>query len=169
MEGGHAEVIPKAKGARTTPSVVAFTEDGQRLVGQVARRQAILNPEATIYSAKRFIGRKYAPEEISARGLEAWRDGRLQRARPQRRGRLRRRAAALRRRAGRRPARGLTDRERTVLRGRYGLGGAPQTLRHLANGLGVSAERVRQIEESALQTLRTVLVSTARRPAPAIR
>jgi molecular chaperone DnaK len=59
MEGGQAEVIPNAEGGRTTPSVVAFTEDGQRLVGQVAKRQAILNPEATIYSAKRFIGRKW--------------------------------------------------------------------------------------------------------------
>ena len=59
MEGGQAEVIPNAEGARVTPSVVAFTEDGQRLVGQVAKRQAILNPEATIYSAKRFIGRKW--------------------------------------------------------------------------------------------------------------
>src|SRR4051812_17387598 len=59
MEGGHAEVIPNAEGSRTTPSVVAFSDDGQRLVGQVARRQAILNPEATIYSAKRFIGRKW--------------------------------------------------------------------------------------------------------------
>jgi molecular chaperone DnaK len=59
MEGGEAEVIPSAEGARVTPSVVAFTEDGQRLVGQVAKRQAILNPEATIYSAKRFIGRKW--------------------------------------------------------------------------------------------------------------
>jgi molecular chaperone DnaK len=59
MEGGYAEVIPNAEGLRTTPSVVAFTEDGQRLVGQVARRQAILNPEATVYSTKRFIGRKW--------------------------------------------------------------------------------------------------------------
>ena len=59
MEGGQAEVIPNAEGARTTPSVVAFTDDGQRLVGQVARRQAILNPEATVYSTKRFIGRKW--------------------------------------------------------------------------------------------------------------
>jgi molecular chaperone DnaK len=59
MEGGQAEVIPNAEGQRTTPSVVAFTEDGQRIVGQVARRQAILNPDATIYSAKRFIGRKW--------------------------------------------------------------------------------------------------------------
>src|SRR4051794_7397122 len=59
LEGGQAEVIPNAEGGRTTPSVVAFTDDGQRLVGQVAKRQAILNPEATIYSAKRFIGRKW--------------------------------------------------------------------------------------------------------------
>jgi molecular chaperone DnaK len=59
MEGGQAEVIPNAEGARTTPSVVAFTEDGQRLVGQVAKRQAILNPEATIYSIKRFMGRRW--------------------------------------------------------------------------------------------------------------
>src|SRR5579875_2614929 len=59
MEGGRAEVIPNAEGGRTTPSVVAFTEDGQRLVGQVAKRQAILNPQATIYSAKRFIGRRW--------------------------------------------------------------------------------------------------------------
>jgi molecular chaperone DnaK len=62
MEGGQVEVIPNAEGGRVTPSVVAFTEDGQRLVGQVARRQSILNPEATIYSAKRFIGRRW--EEI---------------------------------------------------------------------------------------------------------
>jgi molecular chaperone DnaK len=59
MEGGTAEVVPNAEGARTTPSVVAFTEDGQRLVGQVAKRQAILNSEATVYSVKRFIGRKW--------------------------------------------------------------------------------------------------------------
>lgn len=59
MEGGQAEVIPNSEGARTTPSVVAFTDDGERLVGQVAKRQAILNPEATVYSAKRFIGRKW--------------------------------------------------------------------------------------------------------------
>jgi molecular chaperone DnaK len=59
MEGGQAEVIPNAEGGRTTPSVVAFTEDGQRLVGQVAKRQTILNPEATVYSAKRFIGRTW--------------------------------------------------------------------------------------------------------------
>src|SRR4051812_42554693 len=59
MEGGRAEVIPNAEGGRTTPSVMAFTDDGQRLVGQVAKRQAILNPQATVYSAKRFVGRKW--------------------------------------------------------------------------------------------------------------
>ncbi len=58
-ENGSATVIANSEGARTTPSVVAYTEDGQRLVGQIARRQAILNPLATIYSAKRFIGRKW--------------------------------------------------------------------------------------------------------------
>ncbi len=67
MEGGHAEVIPNAEGARVTPSVVAFTEDGQRLVGQVAKRQAILNPEATIYSAKRFIGRRWGEVDEEAK------------------------------------------------------------------------------------------------------
>src|ERR1700726_3731656 len=67
MEGGQAEVIPNAEGGRTTPSVVAFTDDGQRLVGQVAKRQAILNPEATIYSAKRFIGRKWGEVDEEAK------------------------------------------------------------------------------------------------------
>jgi molecular chaperone DnaK len=69
MERGEAEVIPNAEGQRTTPSVVAFTDDGQRLVGQVARRQAILNPEATIYSAKRFIGRRFDEIEEEAKGV----------------------------------------------------------------------------------------------------
>jgi molecular chaperone DnaK len=58
-QAGQPTVIPNAEGARTTPSVVAFTEQGERLVGQLARRQAILNPKGTIYSAKRFIGRHY--------------------------------------------------------------------------------------------------------------
>src|SRR3954451_7910694 len=59
MEGGQPTVIPNAEGSRTTPSVVGFTENGERLVGQVARRQAILNPKGTISSAKRFVGRRY--------------------------------------------------------------------------------------------------------------
>src|SRR6266849_3324531 len=58
-EQGKPAVIPNAEGSRTTPSVVAFTPQGERLVGQLARRQAILNPKGTIYSAKRFIGRRY--------------------------------------------------------------------------------------------------------------
>ena len=67
MEAGQAEVIPNAEGSRTTPSVVAFTDDGQRLVGQVAKRQAILNPEATVYSTKRFIGRKWGEVDEEAK------------------------------------------------------------------------------------------------------
>src|SRR5438309_4433376 len=59
LEGGQPTVIPNAEGSRTTPSVVAFTEQGDRLVGQLARRQAILNPKGTITSVKRFIGRRY--------------------------------------------------------------------------------------------------------------
>jgi molecular chaperone DnaK len=58
-ENGKPTVIPNAEGSRTTPSVVAFTPQGERLVGQLARRQAILNPKGTIYSAKRFIGRRF--------------------------------------------------------------------------------------------------------------
>ena len=59
IEGGQPQVIPNAEGNRTTPSVVAFLDSGERLVGQMARRQAILNPKGTLYSPKRFIGRKY--------------------------------------------------------------------------------------------------------------
>ncbi len=59
MEGGEPKVIPNEEGGRTTPSVVAFTKGGERLVGQVAKRQAITNPESTIYSIKRFMGRRY--------------------------------------------------------------------------------------------------------------
>ncbi|WP_329138418.1 molecular chaperone DnaK [Streptomyces sp. NBC_01476] len=62
-EGGEPSVVPNSEGARTTPSVVAFSDDGERLVGQLARRQSILNPKGTITSAKRFIGRRY--DEIS--------------------------------------------------------------------------------------------------------
>jgi molecular chaperone DnaK len=60
MEGGSPVVIANEEGGRTTPSVVAYTKDGERLVGQVAKRQAITNPERTIYSIKRFMGRKYS-------------------------------------------------------------------------------------------------------------
>ncbi|WP_413294613.1 molecular chaperone DnaK [Bdellovibrio sp. HCB185ZH] len=63
MEGGEAKVLVNEEGARTTPSVVAYTKDGDRLVGQIAKRQAVTNPENTIYSAKRFIGRRF--EEIA--------------------------------------------------------------------------------------------------------
>jgi molecular chaperone DnaK len=60
LEGGEPTVIPNAEGGRTTPSAVAFTKDGQRLVGAPAKRQAITNPENTVFSIKRFMGRKYA-------------------------------------------------------------------------------------------------------------
>ncbi|MGH7475392.1 MAG: molecular chaperone DnaK [Longimicrobiales bacterium] len=63
MEGGDPVVIPNAEGGRTTPSVVAFTKDGERLVGQVARRQAITNPRNTVFSIKRFMGRKCSEVE----------------------------------------------------------------------------------------------------------
>ncbi|MEX0879419.1 MAG: molecular chaperone DnaK [Thermoanaerobaculia bacterium] len=60
MEGGDPVVIPNAEGNRTTPSVVAFTKSGERLVGQVAKRQAVTNPENTVFSIKRFMGRKFS-------------------------------------------------------------------------------------------------------------
>jgi molecular chaperone DnaK len=68
VEGGQPTVIPNAEGSRTTPSVVAFLDHGERLVGQLARRQAILNPKGTITSAKRFIGRRFdeVQSEINA-------------------------------------------------------------------------------------------------------
>jgi len=59
LEGGEPKVIPNEEGARTTPSIVAFSKSGERLVGQVAKRQAITNPENTIFSIKRFMGRRY--------------------------------------------------------------------------------------------------------------
>src|ERR687898_1727812 len=59
MEGGEPVVITNSEGGRTTPSVVAFAKDGNRLVGQVAKRQAVTNPENTLFSIKRFMGRKF--------------------------------------------------------------------------------------------------------------
>ena len=79
MEGGEAVVIPNAEGNRTTPSVVAFSKDGERMVGQVAKRQAITNPDRTVISIKREMGsdykvnidgKKYTPQEISAMILQ---------------------------------------------------------------------------------------------------
>ena len=78
-EGGEPVVIPNPEGARTTPSVVAFSKDGERLVGQVAKRQAITNPDRTVISIKREMGtdykvtiddKKYTPQEISAMILQ---------------------------------------------------------------------------------------------------
>src|SRR5437016_9192346 len=63
MEGGEPVVIANQEGGRTTPSVVAFTKTGERLVGQVAKRQAVTNAENTVYSIKRFMGRRY--EEVN--------------------------------------------------------------------------------------------------------
>src|SRR5947207_3430098 len=59
MQGGEPVVIPNQEGGRTTPSVVVITKTGERLVGQVAKRQAVTNPENTVYSIKRFMGRRY--------------------------------------------------------------------------------------------------------------
>src|SRR5678810_909868 len=59
MEGGEPAVVVNQEGGRTTPSVVGFTKDGERLVGQVAKRQAVTNPDNTVFSVKRFMGRRY--------------------------------------------------------------------------------------------------------------
>ncbi|MBP3637358.1 MAG: Hsp70 family protein, partial [Clostridia bacterium] len=79
MEGGQPMVITNAEGARTTPSVVAFTKDGERLIGQVAKRQAVTNPDRTVISIKREMGtgykvnidgKTYTPQDISAMVLQ---------------------------------------------------------------------------------------------------
>jgi molecular chaperone DnaK len=77
MEGGEPKVIPNEEGNRTTPSVVAFTKTGERLVGQVAKRQAITNPENTIFSIKRFMGRRYdeVTDEMKMVPYKVERDG----------------------------------------------------------------------------------------------
>src|SRR5262245_22916255 len=72
MEGGKPTVIANAEGGRTTPSVVAFSKSGERLVGQLARRQAVLNPTNTVYSIKRFMGRHFQ-EVDSERKLVSYR------------------------------------------------------------------------------------------------
>ena len=64
MEGGEPQVIPNAEGARTTPSVVAVSKDGERLVGAIAKRQAVTNPDSTVYSVKRLMGRKFDDAEV---------------------------------------------------------------------------------------------------------
>ena len=64
MEGGEPVVVSNAEGGRTTPSVVAFTKSGERLVGQAAKRQAVVNPKNTVYSIKRFMGSKYDEVEL---------------------------------------------------------------------------------------------------------
>src|SRR5881409_248117 len=69
MEGGKPTVIVNSEGSRLTPSVVAFTKNGERLVGQLAKRQAVLNPENTIYSAKRFIGRRFSEVQSEIRNV----------------------------------------------------------------------------------------------------
>ena len=66
VEGDQPVVIPNQEGSRTTPSTVAFTQDGELLVGQIAKRQAITNPENTVFAAKRLIGRKVDSEEVQA-------------------------------------------------------------------------------------------------------
>ncbi|MFN5928443.1 MAG: Hsp70 family protein, partial [Roseiflexaceae bacterium] len=64
IEGGEPTIIPNAEGQRLTPSVLAFSKSGERLVGQVAKRQAVVNPEQTVFSAKRFMGRKLSDATV---------------------------------------------------------------------------------------------------------
>ena len=79
MEGGQATVITSEEGSRTTPSVVSFTEEGERLVGAIAKRQAVSNPTGTVYSIKRFMGRRVgevseAPDRAGSSTPELTRD-----------------------------------------------------------------------------------------------
>src|SRR5690349_18799550 len=64
MDGKEAKIIENAEGARTTPSMIAFTKEGERLVGQPAKRQAVTNPENTLYAVKRLMGRRYDDAEV---------------------------------------------------------------------------------------------------------
>src|ERR1700751_3995936 len=64
LEGGEPKVIPNAEGANTTPSIVAFTNTGEKLVGQAAKRQALPNPDRTVFESKRLIGRKFNSKEV---------------------------------------------------------------------------------------------------------
>jgi molecular chaperone DnaK len=64
MEGGEPQVIPNAEGSRTTPSMVGFTDQGEKLVGQIAKRQAVTNPERTVFAAKRLLGRRFDSDEV---------------------------------------------------------------------------------------------------------
>ncbi|MCH8345973.1 MAG: Hsp70 family protein, partial [Chloroflexi bacterium] len=66
MEGGEPVIIPNAEGGRTTPSTVAIGKSGERLVGQVAKRQAVTNPENTVFSIKRLMGRRFDDETVQA-------------------------------------------------------------------------------------------------------
>ncbi|MDP6946669.1 MAG: Hsp70 family protein, partial [Myxococcota bacterium] len=69
MEGGEPKIIPNQEGARTTPSVVAFSDNDEVLVGQIARRQAVVNPERTLFSVKRLIGHRYSEVAKEAKRL----------------------------------------------------------------------------------------------------
>ena len=74
MEGGEPVVIPNSEGSRTTPSMVGFTESEERLVGQIAKRQAVTNPECTVFSVKRLMGRTYeSPEAKRAQSMVPYR------------------------------------------------------------------------------------------------
>src|SRR3982750_2750296 len=69
MDGSESTVLENSEGARTTPSVVAFAKNGERLVGQAAKRQAVTNPQNTIFSAKRLIGRKFSELSAEAKNM----------------------------------------------------------------------------------------------------